>query len=122
VEFDGNNVENYDGGALYLNSLSQIVLHSGAFLNFVDNTGRCVCIIEDYSTVFSYRLPFHVHYLRGLYIRLLCFSFFSFGAGIVVETPSRLSLFIGRTTNLCFMQYEKQFVPSRTWTNVSTYN
>jgi len=49
------------------------------------------------------------------------FSFFSFGAGIVVETPSRLTLSIDRTTNLCFMQYEKQFVPPRTWTNVSTH-
>ncbi|XP_065897579.1 uncharacterized protein [Dysidea avara] len=81
VEFDGNNVEKYDGGALYLNSLSQMVLHSGAFLNFVNNTG-------------------------------------SFGAGIVVEAPNRFSLSIGRTTNLCFMQYEKQFVPPRAWTNV----
>lgn len=37
---DGNNVENYNGGALYLTSLSQMVLHSGAFLNFVNNAGR----------------------------------------------------------------------------------
>ncbi|XP_065897582.1 uncharacterized protein [Dysidea avara] len=81
VELGGNNVENYDGGALYLTSLSQMVLHSGAFLNFVDNTG-------------------------------------SFGAGIVAETPNRFSLSIGRTTNLCFMQYEEPFVPPRNWTNV----
>ena len=60
--------------------------------------------------------------MRIFYLTNVLSFRFSFGAGIVVETPSRLTLSIGRTTNLCFMQYEKQFVPPRTWANVSTHN
>ena len=39
VDFENNNAENVDGGALYLTSYSQVVLRRGAQMNFVGNRG-----------------------------------------------------------------------------------
>ena len=39
VSFTDNHAEGSDGGALYLLTSSQIMLSSGAHLEFVDNTG-----------------------------------------------------------------------------------
>lgn len=39
VDFEDNNSENVDGGALYLTSYSQVVLQRGAQMNFVGNRG-----------------------------------------------------------------------------------
>ena len=39
VQFVGNNVAGINGGALYLTSLSQMVLSPGSSLIFKDNTG-----------------------------------------------------------------------------------
>ena len=40
VEFIDNNVQKFDGGALYMTSFSQMILYDGANLNFINNTGR----------------------------------------------------------------------------------
>ena len=78
-----------------------------------------VCIVGMIYHIMLYVFSLEVYTQSYMSALFFCFSFFSFGAGIVVEAPNRFSLSIGRTTNLCFMQYEKQFVPPRAWTNVS---
>ena len=40
VEFINNNVQKFDGGALYMTSFSQMILYDTADLNFINNTGR----------------------------------------------------------------------------------
>ena len=39
IDFVGNNAESFDGGALYVTSFGQIILHRGSQLNFVGNRG-----------------------------------------------------------------------------------
>ena len=39
IDFIGNNVENFDGGALYVTSYGQVVLDRGAEITFVGNQG-----------------------------------------------------------------------------------
>ena len=40
VDFEDNNAESVDGGALYLTSYGQVVLQRGAQMNFIGNRGR----------------------------------------------------------------------------------
>ena len=44
VEFINNNVQKFDGGALYMTSFSQMILYDTADLNFINNTGRYVYV------------------------------------------------------------------------------
>ena len=40
IDFSSNNAESVIGGALYVTSLGQLVLHDGAKLSFINNKGR----------------------------------------------------------------------------------
>ncbi len=40
LSFIGNNAENYEGGALYIQDFGQIKLYSQSSIEFINNTGR----------------------------------------------------------------------------------
>ena len=48
LSFIGNNAENVEGGALYISAFGQVKLYQNSHLNFINNTGRCVCVIMSY--------------------------------------------------------------------------
>ena len=45
MTFMGNSVEGLNGGAIYLTSYSLMILSEGSTFNFIDNTGRYVCVL-----------------------------------------------------------------------------
>ncbi len=42
LSFVGNNAENHEGGALYVQDFGQIKLYSNSSIEFINNTGGCV--------------------------------------------------------------------------------
>ena len=90
VSFTNNHAEDSDGGALYLLTSSQIMLKSGAHLEFVNNTGGYDITNYSYMVVLCY--------CAGNHHRL--------GAAIVVDTGTVLPVFARNLYNpLCFIRY-----------------
>ncbi len=42
LSFVGNNAENHEGGALYVQDFGQIKIYSNSTIEFINNTGGCV--------------------------------------------------------------------------------
>ncbi len=51
LSFIGNNAENHEGGALYVQDFGQIKLYSNSSIEFINNTGRYYCISTAVSIV-----------------------------------------------------------------------
>ena len=45
ITFMGNSIEGLNGGAIYLTSYSVMILSEGSTFNFINNTGRYVCVL-----------------------------------------------------------------------------
>ena len=43
IHFTGTDADNFDGGALYLQSFGQLQLNKGSHLTFENNLGKYVC-------------------------------------------------------------------------------
>ena len=99
TSFTNNNAKGFDGGALYLLT-SQIILNTGAQLEFVNNTGG-------YATTIV-ALCYHGNHHR-------------LGASIVVNTGIILPVFARNVHNPnCFIQDANHELPPDQWEQVCT--
>ena len=99
ISFTNNNAKGFDGGALHLLT-SQIILNTGAHLEFVNNTGG-------YDTT----------------IVVLCYhgNHHSLGASIVVNTGTIVPVFARNFHNPnCFIQDANRDLPPDQWEQVCT--
>ena len=106
LSFIGNNAENHEGGALYLQDFGQIQLYSNSSMEFINNTGRCMCSINLVPADAS--------------LAVIILLFDRIGSAIVVDVQRSSLVFSQLIFNpQCFLIHENSSLSPQEWTDVS---